>query len=259
MWSSGERRARRRPIAVLAGAALLAATAVLTGPGPLVGSAAGQSAPGVPSPQPKAPPALTATGAVADLVVSVSVNPNRPGPAAFVVTVTSSRRPPPAPITGVRLAVSGRTVPLAAVAAGQYAGSGRLVRPGPVRAAVVIVRSGARLDVPLDWSVGPAAPIDTPAVPPAGSALGGLGLLWAVLVPPLLGALVLAARRLRRSGRGGHPDPAGAAVPRPAAPAGTSAAPDAGSRADAEPRAETTSAAGAGSRAAADPVLEVAP
>ena len=105
MWSSGEPRARRRLTALLAGAALLAATAALTGPSLLVGPAAAQSAPGVPPPQPTAPPALTATGAVADLVVSVSVNPNRPGPTAFVVRVTSSRRPPPAPVTGVRLAV----------------------------------------------------------------------------------------------------------------------------------------------------------
>jgi hypothetical protein len=99
----------------------------------------------------------------------------------------------------VRLAVTGRSVPLGAVATGEYVGSGRLDRPGPVRADVVITRGGTPLTVPIGWSVGPAAPLDTPAVATSGSPRGGLGVLWAVLVPPLLGALVLVARRLHRS------------------------------------------------------------
>jgi hypothetical protein len=264
MWSSTEPRARRRLAAALAGGVLLG-TAALAGPSPLAGPAAAQSAPGVPPPQPEAPPALTATGAVADLVVSVSVDPNRPGLTAFTVRVTSSRRPPPAPITGVRLAVSGRAVPLTAVAAGEYVGSGRLDRPGLVRAAVVVARGGARQDVPLGWSVGAAAPVDTPAAATSGTPLGGLGLLWAVLLPPLLGALVLATRRLRRSRRhldapGGPADSAAdsaadPADPDPAALVGVAAADPDG------PAGAGTDPAGRGVVMAdpADAVLEVTP
>jgi hypothetical protein len=275
MWSSGEPRARRRLAAALAGGVLLG-TAALAGPGPLVGPAAAQSAPGVPPPQPTAPPALTAAAAVADLVVSVSVDPNRPGPTAFTVRVTSSRRPAPAPITGVRLAVSGRAVPLTAVAAGEYVGSGRLDRPGPVRAAVVVARGGARLDVPMGWSVGTAAPVDTPPAATSGTPLGGLGLLWAVLLPPLLGALVLAAQRLRRprqhidgpAGAGADPDgpatgdPDGSAGTDPDCPAGAGTDPDGPAGAGTDPDGPAGAGTDQAGRAVvmadpADAVLEV--
>jgi len=229
MWSSGEprpaprRSATLRAVAVLAG--VFAGGVLAAGPGPLASTAAARSAPGVPYPPPLASSALTATGSVADLVVNLSVSPNRPGPNAFTIEVTSSRRPPPAPVDHVRLVVAGRTVPLVAVDPGRYVGSGGLEHSGPVRAAVVIARHGGRLEVAMRWPVGSAAPAAAAPPPPSsGSRLGGLGLVWAVLLPSLLGALVLAGRRLARAGR--HPDPAGAAGPRAAAPAGTSGGPD---------------------------------
>jgi copper transport protein len=196
MWSSRDGGGPGRAVA----AALAVAVALVAGIGPLAGpAAADQSAPGVRSPQYQAPPALTAAGSVADLVVSLTITPNQPGVNGFMVRVASSRRPPPAPVDGVRLTLAGAAVPLASVAAGQYAGSGRLVRSGAVRVTVAISRDGGRLDVPIPWSVGPAAPPTRSAPAPGAGpgALAGPGLVGAVLVPPLLGALVLGARRLR--------------------------------------------------------------
>ncbi|MBB4703332.1 copper transport protein [Sphaerisporangium siamense] len=106
------------------------------------------------------PPALvaararTVTATVDDLVVGISVTPNRAGVNGFTVTATSSRRPAPAPIDGVALELpTGGTV-LRPTDPGRYFGTAALNLLGPVRLTVVVHRAGARLEVPMVWTVG---------------------------------------------------------------------------------------------------------
>jgi copper transport protein len=105
------------------------------------------------------PAAVTQGKSVGDIVVSATVTPNRPGANGFAVLAASSRRPPPAEIDGVAVELDrGSTaVPLREIEPGRYFGTGDLSGPGVVRATVVIHRGGARLAVPLEWSVPPPA------------------------------------------------------------------------------------------------------
>jgi methionine-rich copper-binding protein CopC len=112
------------------------------------------------------PPAVASpvrSGTVADLVVSVSVTPNRPGINGFTVRAASNRRPAPAPIDGVALSLGDAAVALQEVEPGRYVGTGTVQRPGDLRLVTVISRAGARLLVPVDWSVAPA--VARPAEP----------------------------------------------------------------------------------------------
>ncbi|MET8909563.1 copper resistance protein CopC [Micromonospora sp. NPDC004551] len=106
--------------------------------------------------------AVTRTGSVADIVVSVTVTPNRPGTNGFTVLAASSRRPPPAEIEDVTISLDrGSTaVALREIEPGRYFGTGDLSEPGAVQGTVVIQRGGARLMVPLQWTV------PTPAAAP---------------------------------------------------------------------------------------------
>lgn len=113
--------------------------------------------------------AVVRTGSVDDILVSVTVTPNRPGANAFTVVAASGRRPPPAPIDDVTLELDGGPGGLALreIESGRYFGTGDLVGPGPARATVVIRRAGARLTVPVEWSMPAVAP-----QPPRPSASG---------------------------------------------------------------------------------------
>jgi copper transport protein len=139
----------------------------------------------------------TASGSVADLVVTVSATPNRPGVNGFTALAASSRRPPPAPVDGVAVELSGggatSAVALQQVAPGRWFGTGRLDRSGSVRLEAVVRRAGKRLAVPISWWVGP--PVQAQRVPAApGRRLApyvdGLALVL------LAGALAVAAGRL---------------------------------------------------------------
>jgi copper transport protein len=96
-------------------------------------------------------------GRLDDLVVSVSVVPNRPGPNGFTVTVASSRRPAPAPVEQVALTYpdggGSVAVALAAVGSGRFFGTATLGQAGIASLVVVVRRSGAQLSVPIPWSV----------------------------------------------------------------------------------------------------------
>jgi copper transport protein len=145
--------------------------------------------------------AVVRTGSINDIVVSVSVTPNQPGANGFTVVAVSGRRPPPAPIDDVTLEFDGVAsgLPLAEIGAGRYFGTGAVPGPGQVRATVVIHRAGARLAVPVEWSV-PAAV----TAPPAQSSSGGLAPLangMAALVLAVLAVLAYRRFALVRRGR----------------------------------------------------------
>src|SRR5262249_42825920 len=144
-------------------------------------------------------------GRLDDLVVSVSVVPNRPGPNGFTVQVASSRRPAPAPIDAVALTYQGAAgtveVPLAAVGSGRFFGTGTLGPAGVARLVTVVRRSGADLPVPVEWPAIAGAALDGPS-PAAAAGLAALldGSAWALFGLAIgLGAwwLVLSRRRWR--------------------------------------------------------------
>jgi copper transport protein len=143
----------RRLLALEAGAGvvLLLAVGVLTETPPPRATAA-----------PVRPTGRTVSGLAADLVVTVTVSPDRPGVNGFTVLVSSSRRPPPAPIEDValNLTAGGVTSPVPAqqLEPGRYFGTTAVDAPGPARLTVVVQRHGQFLTVPVDWSVPDAAP-----------------------------------------------------------------------------------------------------
>jgi len=195
-------RPSRRLVVIEAGvgALLLVAVGVLLESVPARGPAGAPAA---------ATPAAveTGSGTVGDLVVTVSVTPNRPGMNGFTVLAASSRRPPPAPMEDVALEVArgGDTsaVVLQPVAPGRWFGTGRLDQSGRLRLEAVVRRAGKRLTVPVSWWVGSQVPAQR-VVPASGRRLApyvnvmALSLLAGALA---LGAgrLVLAKRRRRRA------------------------------------------------------------
>jgi copper transport protein len=207
LGSVGSRLARawpsRRLVAVEAGAGalLLVAVAVLVETAPAHGRAE-------PAPAPAA--AETATGSVADLVVTVSATPNRPGLNGFTVLTGSSRRPPPAPVDAVTLQLAGgaggspaatgagNVVALRQVAPGRWFGTGRLDQPGALRLEAQVQRGSQRLAVPLSWWVGPPASAQRVAVAP-GRHLAPYADVIALSL--LAGALALAWRQVVRTRR----------------------------------------------------------
>ncbi|MFF0369939.1 copper resistance protein CopC [Micromonospora sp. NPDC005087] len=146
-----------------------------------------------------APTAVTRNGSVGDVVVSVTVTPNQPGTNGFTVLAASSRRPPPAEIEDVTVEFDrGSTaVPLREIEPGRYFGIGNLSGPGLVQVTAVIHRGGARLTVPLQWSV--SAPAAAP--PPSRDRLAPIANAAAAAVLGLLAVLAgwrLTAVRRRR-------------------------------------------------------------
>ena len=133
---------------------------------------------------------------MADLVVTVSATPNRPGLNAFTVTAASSRRPAPRPIDTVSLEVVGAkstvSPPLQPIGAGRYFGVARL-DSGPVREMrAVIERNGEQLGVTVPWTV--SAATDTARLAPYVNTLAAS---LAVLIrrPSSVGWFVLRRRR----------------------------------------------------------------
>jgi hypothetical protein len=135
----------------------------------------------------------TRTAQVADLVVSVSVTPNRPGSNAVTLLVSSSRRPPLAPVDAVEVALATaaatRPIVLRQLEPGQYAGTAVLDAAGPARLTATVHRAKTSLPVEVEWSV--------PA--PTGRAVARHGVAW-IGYPILLVAcpvlLAIGARRV---------------------------------------------------------------
>lgn len=131
-------------IAVVLGAAVLTAAVPAQGP---------QFAPAADS------PASTLAASHDDLLVTLTVTPNRPGPNVYDARIVSSRRPAPAPIESVRLRFGTVvTGPLQRIAPGRYrAGGGELRRAGRVSVEADVARRGLpRTRVAFSWTVGPA-------------------------------------------------------------------------------------------------------
>ena len=80
---------------------------------------------------------------IGDLVLSVAVEPNRPGTNFVTVDVADTRRPAPAPIRAVTLSLSGpsaaRSIALKRIGADQWQAVTRL-RPGKVRIGIAVER-----------------------------------------------------------------------------------------------------------------------
>jgi copper transport protein len=193
-------RPSRRLVAIEAGvgALMLLAVGVLLETAPARGP--------VPAAAPAGPATTeTASASVADLVVTVSVTPNRPGMNGFTVLAASSRRPPPAPVDQVELKVlrgrDGIAIGLQQVAPGRWFGTGRLDQAGRLRLTTVVRRAGRRLSAPLSWWVGSPTP-PPQATPGPGRRLAPYvdGIALSLLAGALaLGGwrLVLARRRRR--------------------------------------------------------------
>ena len=206
-WLSA-RRPSRRLVVVEAGvgALLLIAVGALLETAPARGPA--------PAAVPAGPVTTeTASASVADLVVTVSVTPNRPGMNGFTVLAASSRRPPPAPVDDVELKVlrgrDGDEVALQQVAPGRWFGTGRLDQAGRLRLTTVVRRAGTRLSAPLSWWVGSPLPPQQ-ATPGPGRRLAPYvdGVALSLLAGALaLGGwwLVLARRRRRLVGLAHEP------------------------------------------------------
>jgi copper transport protein len=138
---------------------------LVVGAAGLLGSAAPARGPEF-APAPGPSPAYL-TKSAGDLLVTMSVRPNRPGPNLFEVLVASTRRPPLAKIKRVTLRFTGSedgqvvtSPPLALVRAGRYRLSGDFLRvAGSWRIDALIERSGLQgTTVPFGWSVGSPAP-----------------------------------------------------------------------------------------------------
>ncbi|MFC5263783.1 copper resistance protein CopC [Kribbella qitaiheensis] len=199
---------RPRPARTIAvetgvGLVLLVAVAALVNQPPPLGAAASVSdaSPGFSSADgPADRTALTRSGSVADLVVTVSATPNQPGANWFTVIAESSRRPSPAPIDQVELlfgvAPSGRSVALERLTGTRYFATYQAEAAGALRLVAVVHRAGHEYAVPLDWQV---APVESPVT--SGRPLAPYVDVAAVLL--LEGALVAFTwRLLRRSGGG---------------------------------------------------------
>jgi copper transport protein len=199
MWSSRERGAMLAAAAAASlGILLLVGAGSLARTAPARGSASGV--------EPLPPPARSSVATVADLVVTLSVSPNRPGVNQFTVQAVSSRRPPPAPVDGVVIEFSGGRIRLERTGSAVYSGTGQLRAAGSVRITAAITRAGRRVTAPLAWSVDPALPAPaTPAAPVAGQPAGdsdpALRSIVDVVAVPLLGALVLVVLRVLRRRR----------------------------------------------------------
>jgi len=147
---------------------------------------------------------------VEDLVVSLSVSPDRPGVNGFTVVAESSRRPPPAAIDTVALEIAGRRTELIflkELEPGRYFGTANLDGPGRVRLTTMIERAGDQFSVPFRWSV--ASTAATVLVRPQGRRLAPLvdGLAVVVLIVAM-GTVLLLVMKKRREGQAPATHPA---------------------------------------------------
>jgi copper transport protein len=152
---AGTRRiARAAIVAELAvGAGALLAAGVLTASAPPHG-------PRFAAPRPVRAPTLVTQ--VHDLLLSVTVRPDRVGPNSISVAAVSTRRPPPAPIAGVdlRLTAASRrsSLPLRPAGGERWLAAAPLERAGPASLTLLVRRGSERLAARLRFAVEPADP-----------------------------------------------------------------------------------------------------
>lgn len=155
----------------------------------------------------------SASGRAADLVVTLSVRPNRPGRNIAAIGVFDTRRPAPAPIVGVSLVrsdPSGTTrvgLPARSLGEGRYEVGGDLFEtPGRWLVGVVVERAGlAPASFVADWDVPPAGTPAERSTLVAQVPLGDLARPAAILVGlgygSAVGLIVLLGRRRTRPTR----------------------------------------------------------
>jgi copper transport protein len=157
------------------GAGVLLAAAVLTASAPARG-------PEFAPPRPVRAPTLAA--AVSDVVLSVTIAPNRPGANFVTVVAASSRRPAPAPIRGVRAGTS----PLRHVGADRWVGTVELAAPGDAALRIRVDRAAGDLSARVAWRVAPADPAR-----PVRYSSRRLSTLLDPVIAVLLGAVAIVA------------------------------------------------------------------
>lgn len=151
-------------------------------------------------------PVSAFTRSAGDLLVAVSIKPNRPGENVYDVRAVSTRRPSPARITRVRLAFTaagGRTLetaPLRSSGGGRYRlGGAELARTGTWQVAAIVERAGLpTARVTSAWTVASATSprrvvlSDRPLRPLLTRAAAGAALVLLLAI-----CIGIARRRLR--------------------------------------------------------------
>jgi len=139
----------------------------------LAGAAMATAAPAL---GPQYRPGAAATGAStltttsADLVVRVSLRPDRPGPNLLAADVLDTRRPAPAPIETVQVRLSGpggagQVITLSPTGNGHFDGGAVDLKPGPLTVDFSIVRPGEPVAAGrLPWTVNGPQPYRAPVV-----------------------------------------------------------------------------------------------
>jgi copper transport protein len=130
------------------------------------------------APRPVSAPTLAA--GARDVVLSVTVSPNRPGANVVSVVAASSRRPAPGPILGIR--AGGWT--LHSVGGNRWLGTVDLRSPGDTSLPIRVRRAGGALSTRVGWRVEPvdrALPVRYSSRRLAPLADGALVALLAVL------------------------------------------------------------------------------
>jgi copper transport protein len=203
--TGGRRRLVRASIvaeATVGGAAFLAA-GVLTAAAPARG-------PSFAPPRPVVP--VTLSRQVDDLILTVTVRPNRPGTNTIGIEAASTRRPPPAPIDALRFRLgssSGTAAFPRSVGGGGWLTPAALERPGDERIDVIVTRGGHRLVVPFGWRVDPTDPARRVVVSSRRlSPIVNRAALLLLVAAPICAALALAAARPARSRPRAAPDSA---------------------------------------------------
>jgi copper transport protein len=155
-----KRRVMRSPMRTIVAEATVGA--VIIGLGAALAASLPARGPQFSPPAPVQPATLTANAA--DLLVQVSLEPNRPGTNLLTAVVSNTRRPVPAPITGVTLQLSSpyfptQTVKTTQAADGSWSGGQLNLVPGATTIVATVHRPGlpdASVSIPFIVNVAPA-------------------------------------------------------------------------------------------------------
>ncbi len=180
------------------------------------------------------PPAVqpsTLTANAADLLVQVSIQPNRPGTNLLTAVVSNTRRPVPAPITGVSLRLSSaiaspQLVQTTQAADGSWSGGQLNLVPGAMTVVATVHRPGlpdASVSVPFDVNPAPAWHQQTVVSPARWTPIAeGLALLIGLIA----GVGLWRARRRHRRQRRYRPAHVAPLAPSPPLPVVVAAIPE---------------------------------
>ena len=116
------------------------------------------------APPAQAAPSVIETRQIDDLIVSIEVKPNRPGPNFVAIRVIDTRRPALAPVTGVRLTVPGLAADAQPSGEDEWQVAGlEIARAGALDLRVDVSRPGLPVTTAVRWTTG-GAPATAPPV-----------------------------------------------------------------------------------------------